>query len=100
MSDHEDSNTFDAVLEDYLLSLAIARDRSEGEYQGTYKLIYRIGNEREWVDIICLSELAKGILVRDETFIYQFKGQNLMQLDLVGYKSSKVVLRMGLEAAE
>ena len=65
--------------------------------------MYRIGDGREWVDkfdIIYVSELAKGILVRDETFIYRFKGQNLMQLDLVGYKSSKVVLGVELEAAE
>ena len=76
MSDHGDSNSFDAELEDYLLSHAIARDQSEGEYQETYKLICRIGNERERVDkfdVIYLSELAKGILGIDETFIYQFK---------------------------
>ena len=77
MSDQGNKNSFDAELEDYLLSHAMVRDRSEGEYQETYKLIRQIGNEREWVDkfdITYLSELAKGILVRDETCLYQFKG--------------------------
>ena len=77
MSDQGDRNSFNAELEDYLLSHAKVRDRSEGEYQETCKLICSIGNEREQVDkfdITYLRELAKCILVRDETCIYHFKG--------------------------
>ena len=97
------SSSFDAELEDYLLSHAIARDQSEREYRGIYKLMYRVGNKKELVDKfdeIFLRELVKGIFISDKTFIDQFKGQNLIQLDLVEYMSSKVALRVELEAAE
>ena len=69
------SNSFDTELEDYLLSHMIARDQSEGEYQGIYKLMYRVGNKRELVgkfDEIFLRALVKGIFISDKTFIDQF----------------------------
>ena len=65
--------------------------------------MYRVGNKRELVDKfdeIFLRELVEGILISDKTFIDQFKGQNLIQLDLVEYTSGKVALRVELEAAE
>ena len=63
---------FDSELKAYLLSHALVRDQPEKE--------------------------NRGILITDKTFLDQFQGQYMIQLDLLEYATGKVALRVELEA--
>ena len=94
---------FDSELKAYLLSHALVRDQPEKENRGICKFMYRLGNEHESVDNfdkVFLRGLARGILITDKTFLDQFQGQYMIQLELLEYATGKVALRVELEATE
>ena len=94
---------FDSKLKAYLLSHALVRDQPEKENRGVCKLMYRLENELESVDNfdkVFLRQLAREILITDKTFLDQFQGQYMIQLDLLEYATDKVALQIELEATE
>ena len=94
---------FDSELKAYLLTHALVRDQPEKEKREIHKLMYRLGNKLESVDNfdkVFLRELARGILITDKTFLDQFQGQYMIQLDLLEYATGKVALWVEQEATE